>query len=151
MVEADRTGDHDDPFDLNRFVTAQAGSYGHALAELRNGRKTTHWMWFVFPQIDGLGHSATSKYYAIRSREEARRYLDHPALGPRLAECAEAILGVRGRTASAIFGYPDDVKLRSSMTLFAAVAGPRSVFVRVLERYFGGQGDPRTLQLLQRG
>ena len=145
--EARGTGD---PFDLERFLSAQRPVYGTALAELRAGRKRTHWMWFVFPQVLGLGHSATSTHYAIRSLEEARRYLDHPVLGARLVECAEAILGVEGRSASEIFGYPDDLRLRSSMTLFAEAAGPDSVFVRVLEKYHGGRRDPRTLEILRR-
>lgn len=140
----------DDPFDLERFVAAQRSHYVTALAELRAGRKRTHWMWFVFPQMLGLGRSSTSTHYAIRSLEEARRYLAHPALGPRLAECAEALLAVEGRSASDIFGYPDDLKLRSSMTLFAEAAGPGSVFERVLRKYCGGRADARTLELLRR-
>ncbi len=120
------------------------------LAELRAGRKRTHWMWFVFPQMLGLGHSATSVHYAIGSLEEARRYLDHPVLGARLVECAETILSVEGRSASDIFGWPDDLKLCSSMTLFAEAAGPDSVFERVLGKYFGGRRDARTLELLRR-
>ena len=140
-----------DPFDLKRFLTAQQEAYGHVLAELRDGRKRTHWMWFVFPQIEGLGFSATSRYYAIKSREEARAYLDHPVLGPRLVECAETILAVEGRPASEILGYPDDLKLKSCMTLFAELAGPQSVFVRVLDKYCGGERDARTLQILGRG
>jgi uncharacterized protein (DUF1810 family) len=143
--------DRDDPFDLNRFVSAQRDVYVQALAELRDGRKRSHWMWFVFPQLEGLGYSATSQYYSIKSRDEARHYLDHPVLGARLVEAAEAVLAVEGRSASQIFGFPDDLKLNSSMTLFANVAGPQSVFVRVLEKYYGGQRDSKTLSLLQRG
>jgi uncharacterized protein (DUF1810 family) len=139
-----------DPFDLARFVGAQDPVYATVLAELRAGRKRTHWMWFVFPQIEGLGYSATSRHYSIKSTEEARHYLEHPILGKRLVECAQAILAVEGRCASEIFGYPDDLKLRSSMTLFAEVAGPDSTFARVLQRYFGGEPDRRTLELLQR-
>jgi uncharacterized protein (DUF1810 family) len=138
------------PFALDRFVSAQASVYSQALAEIRRGQKRTHWIWFIFPQIAGLGHSSTSMHYAIESLEEARAYLKHPLLGPRLIECAEAVLAVEGRTASEIFPYPDDLKLRSSMTLFAAVAGPESVFVRVLEKYFQGKHDERTLQLSKR-
>ena len=145
--EARGTGD---PFDLERFVSAQRPVYGTVLAELRAGRKRTHWMWFVFPQVLGLGHSATSTHYAIRSLEEARRYLDHPVLGARLVECVEAILAVEGRSASHIFGYPDDLKLGSSMTLFAEAAGPDSVFARVLGKYFDGRRDSQTLELLRR-
>jgi uncharacterized protein (DUF1810 family) len=137
-----------DPFDLERFTDAQAGVYEHALAELGSGRKRTHWMWFIFPQIAGLGHSGMSKHYAVKSIEEAREYLAHPVLGPRLAECAEAVLAVEGRTVSEIFGYPDDLKLRSSMTLFARAAERGSVFARVLEKYFQGE-DARTVQLLE--
>ncbi len=133
---------------LDRFLDAQEGIYPQALAELRAGRKRTHWMWFVFPQIAGLGHSSTAVYYAIADLAEARAYLAHPLLGARLAECAGALLGVRGRTAHEILGSPDDLKLRSSMTLFAQVAGPDLVFRRVLERYYGGEADARTLDLL---
>ena len=137
-------------FDLERFLDAQSSVYEQALAELRAGQKRSHWMWFVFPQIEGLGHSSTSTRYAIRSLEEARAYLKHPLLGSRLRECAEAVYSVEGRTASDIFGFPDDLKLRSCMTLFAAVAEPESVFLRVLEKYFQGKQDERTLQLLKR-
>jgi uncharacterized protein (DUF1810 family) len=138
------------PFGLERFVSAQESIYGQALAELRGGRKRTHWMWFIFPQIEGLGHSATSIHYSVKSLEEARAYLQHPVLGPRLRECAEALCALEGRTASDIFGFPDDLKLRSSMTLFAAVAETGSVFARVLDKYFQGRHDDRTLQLLKR-
>ena len=138
-----------DPFDLGRFLDAQRPTYDAALAEIRRGRKHTHWMWFVFPQLAGLGHSSTSRRYAIHGLEEARHYLAHPMLGPRLGECAEALLEIHGLTASEIFGAPDDLKLRSSMTLFAAAAGPGSAFDRVLERYFGGEPDQRTLELLR--
>ncbi len=134
---------------LERFVRAQEGVYEAALAELRAGCKRTHWMWFVFPQVAGLGLSATAAHYAIADLAEARAYLEHPLLGPRLEECAEAVLGVSGRTAHQILGSPDDLKLRSSMTLFALVAPPGSVFRRVLEKYYGGKPDPRTLELLQ--
>jgi uncharacterized protein (DUF1810 family) len=139
-----------DPFDLGRFISAQEGIHESALSELRRGRKRTHWMWFIFPQIDGLAHSTTSKHYAIKSIEEARQYLNHPVLGARLLECAETVLAVEGRSVSEIFGYPDDLKLKSSMTLFAYVADPRSVFVRVLEKYFRGGQDVRTLDLLEK-
>jgi len=139
-----------DPFDLERFVSAQRPVYATALAEVRSGSKRTHWMWFVFPQVLGLGSSSTSSHYAIRSREEARAYLDHLVLGPRLRECAEAMLALRGRTASAVFGYPDVLKLKSSMTLFAEVDGPGSVFERVLETYYDGRRCERTLAMLRR-
>ena len=150
MRKTDETIDRDDPFDLSRFTMAQQGIYDSVLAELRSGRKRTHWMWFIFPQIAGLGHSPTSQHYAIKSSEEARQYLKHPVLGTRLLECAEAVLAVEGRSVSDIFGYPDDMKLMSSMTLFAAVEdNPDSVFIQVLEKYFQGKQDHRTLQLLE--
>jgi uncharacterized protein (DUF1810 family) len=133
--------------DLSRFVSAQAAVYPEALAELKEGRKRTHWMWFVFPQIAGLGVSPTARRYAIRSLDEARAYLAHPVLGPRLEECARAVLGVDGKTAEDIFGYPDDLKLRSSMTLFARAANDPGVFQAVLDRYYDGP-DPKTLDLL---
>jgi uncharacterized protein (DUF1810 family) len=137
------------PYDLDRFVRAQSSVYDQALAELQRGQKRTHWMWFIFPQIEGLGHSSTSVHYAIKSLEEARAYLQHPLLGPRLIECAEAVLAVEDRSVSDIFGYPDDLKLGSSMTLFALAAGPQSVFARVLEKCFQGKRDERTIQLLK--
>ncbi|WIM99233.1 DUF1810 domain-containing protein [Actinoplanes oblitus] len=136
--------------DLERFVRAQDGVYERALAELAAGSKRSHWMWFVFPQLAGLGSSPTARVYAIRDLAEARAYLAHPVLGPRLTECAATLLAVRGRTASQIFGYPDDLKLRSSMTLFAEAASDPAVFREVLERYYDG-ADPRTRQLLGLG
>jgi len=151
MMSSDDSIGGNDPFDLARFTTAQEKIYGAVLAELRSGQKRSHWMWFIFPQIDGLGFSPTAKRYAIKSIEEAGAYLDHPVLGARLVECAEAVLAVEGRTVSAIFGYPDDMKLKSSMTLFAWVTeDPRSVFVRVLEKYFRGEQDGATLRLVER-
>lgn len=137
-----------DPYDLDRFLQAQQGDYEQALGEIRNGRKRSHWMWYVFPQYAGLGFSATSRRYAIRSQAEAEAYLRHPVLGVRLAECAEAALGIRERSAAEVFGSPDDMKLRSSATLFAAVSPPGSLFQRLLETYFAGEPDQRTLQLL---
>jgi uncharacterized protein (DUF1810 family) len=139
-----------DPHDLARFVEAQEGVYPHALAELRAGRKRSHWMWFVFPQLDGLGSSPMARRYAIKSRAEAEAYLRHPALGPRLLECAAALLGVEGKTAHEIFGSPDDWKLRSCATLFAQVSPAGSPFERVLDAYFAGRPDERTLELLAR-
>ncbi len=151
MTGKDDTMGGKDQFGLNRFTRAQEGVYGTVLSELRSGRKRSHWIWFIFPQIDGLGHSSTSEYYAIKSIEEARQYLRHPVLGARLEECAKAVLAVEGRSASEIFGYPDDMKLRSSMTLFALAAEePDSVFTAVLDKYFQGKQDERTLQLLER-
>ncbi|MDY3560147.1 DUF1810 domain-containing protein [Gemmata sp. JC673] len=142
-----------DPHDLNRFVTAQQGSggmagYATALAEVRAGAKVTHWMWYVFPQFAGLGFSAMSQRYAIKSRAEAEAYLAHPVLGPRLVECAGAALGVEGKSAFDIFGDPDDAKLKSCATLFAHVSPDGSVFHQLLERFFGGKRDEKTLRLL---
>jgi uncharacterized protein (DUF1810 family) len=150
MSGAGNSPEHNDPFDLSRFIKAQDGVYDRALGELKRGRKSSHWMWFVFPQIDGLGFSSTTKYYSIKSLQEAREYLDHPILGQRLRECAETILALEGLSASAVFGYPDDLKLKSSMTLFAQVAGPKSVFEQLIQKYFQGSRDERTLQLLER-
>jgi uncharacterized protein (DUF1810 family) len=138
----------DDPFDLNRFVTAQQRDYEHALAEIKSGRKRTHWMWYIFPQIDGLGSSSTAKHYSIKSLDEANAYLDHPVLGPRLRECAMAVVGLDDLSATEIFGTPDDLKLRSSATLFAHVSPPDSVFAHVLKKYYGNEPDDRTLHLL---
>ena len=128
-----------DLYDLGRFVRAQEDDYEQALAEIRGGRKRTHWMWYIFPQFDGLAFSSTSKHYAIKSVEEAKAYLDHPILGPRLLECAEAVLRVEGRSATEIFGSPDDLKLRSCATLFACVSPPGSVFDRLLEKVLSGR------------
>ncbi len=140
-----------DRYDLERFLTAQEGVCQAALAELRGGRKRTHWMWFVFPQFEGLGASAMSRRFAVKSLEEARAYLDHPVLGARLRECAGALLGLAGRSASDIFGYPDDLKLHSSMTLFDLVAPPGSVFSQVLQKFFGGVRDDVTVRIATRG
>jgi uncharacterized protein (DUF1810 family) len=139
-----------DPFDLARFVTAQKPIYDRALAEVRAGDKRTHWMWFIFPQIDGLGSSPSpnTKFYAIKSIEEARQYLAHRVLGPRLLECTEAVLAVEGRSAHDIFHSPDDKKLQRSMTLFETVAGAVSVFSRVLDKYYEGKRSRRTLDIL---
>jgi uncharacterized protein (DUF1810 family) len=134
--------------DLERFVTAQAPVYGQVLAELRAGRKRSHWMWFVFPQLAGLGHSPTARYFAIGSREEALAYLAHPLLGARLEECTEALLAVPERAISEILGFPDDLKFRSSMTLFSVLAGPGSVFEQALGRFYDGAPDAGTLELL---
>ena len=147
MIRGDSVSDRD-PYDLNRFISTQEWVFDRALSELRGGMKRTHWMWYIFPQIDGLGYSPTARLYAIKSLEEARQYLSHPILGARLKECAEAVLSVQGRSASDIFGYPDDMKLQSSMTLFELVAGPRSVFERVLEKYYQGKKDAGTLQIV---
>ncbi|MBL9175408.1 MAG: DUF1810 domain-containing protein [Verrucomicrobiales bacterium] len=138
------------PHLLSRFVSAQATTYETALGELRRGRKETHWMWFIFPQIAGLGSSEMAQRYALRSRDEAAAYLAHPILGPRLEECAQALLEVPGKSALEILGSPDDLKLRSCATLFREVAGPQSRFGALLDRFFSGQPDPRTLALLSR-
>jgi uncharacterized protein (DUF1810 family) len=150
MTEMSNTAGRDDPFNLTRFTSAQHGVYGRALAELKNGEKRSHWMWFIFPQIDGLGCSTTTKHYAIKSMEEARQYLNHPVLGPRLVECTEAVLAIEGRTASEIFAPPDDMKLRSSMTLFASAADAPGAFGRALDKYFEGAPDTKTLQILEK-
>jgi uncharacterized protein (DUF1810 family) len=134
--------------DLGRFVSAQHEVYEQALAELRAGSKRSHWMWFVFPQIAGLGRTATAQRYAVADLAEARAYLAHPVLGPRLTECARALLEVPDRTATQILGTPDDLKLRSSMTLFAHAADDPAVFRAVLDRFYGGEDDPLTLQRL---
>ena len=140
----------DDPYDLARFIEAQRGEYEQALAEIRSGRKRSHWMWYVFPQFTGLGSSPTSAHYAIKSREEAKQYLAHPVLGRRLVECAEAVLQIRDRSAHEIFGSPDDLKLRSSATLFASVSPEGSVFHRIIDKYFDGKRDVRTTELMSR-
>ena len=150
MTTSDDVRSAGDPFGLGRFVDAQEGDYERALAELRSGRKRTHWMWYIFPQLDGLAFSATSKRYAIKSVEEAHAYLAHPVLGPRLRQCAEALLRIEGHSATTIFGSPDDLKLRSCATLFACVSPPGSVFERVLDAYYRGERDGKTLQLLGR-
>jgi uncharacterized protein (DUF1810 family) len=138
------------PYDLERFVDAQEHVYASVLGELRNGRKTGHWIWFIFPQIAGLGRSATSQEFAIATLGEARDYLDHPVLGARLRECAELVLAVEGRTADQIFGPLDAMKVRSCMTLFHRAAPDESLFRRVLDRYYGGVADGATDGLLER-
>jgi uncharacterized protein (DUF1810 family) len=135
------------PFDLDRFVTAQTDTYETALNEVRRGQKRSHWMWFIFPQIDGLGHSATARHYAISSLAEARAYLAHPMLGVRLRTCVGALQDLVGTSAEAVFGAVDAMKLRSSLTLFAR-AGEERLFYAALERWFEGQEDPATLELL---
>jgi uncharacterized protein (DUF1810 family) len=137
-----------DAFDLERFVTAQARNWTDAQAELRQGRKASHWMWYVFPQIAGLGHSAMAQTYAIGTLDEARAYLAHPVLGPRLREATAAALAAQARSAREIFGTPDDLKFRSSLTLFAEAAPEETLFRDALDRYFAGEPDPRTLEQL---
>ncbi|MBZ0161642.1 MAG: DUF1810 domain-containing protein [Notoacmeibacter sp.] len=132
--------------DLSRFVAAQDRVWTNVIAELAAGRKRTHWMWFVFPQIEGLGHSAMAERYAIASLDEALAYLAHPVLGPRLADCVDLLLAVEGRSANEVMGSPDDFKLRSSMTLFARAAGDPAPFRAVLDKWYGGAEDPLTLE-----
>ena len=148
MANVDKSEDDDDRYKLSRFVEAQEPVYELALAEIRRGRKQSHWMWYIFPQFDGLGFSSTSKRYSIKNVEEAAAYLGHPVLGPRLMECAEAVLRVEGRSALQIFGSPDDVKLKSCATLFACVSPVGSVFDRLLGKYFQGERDGKTLRLI---
>src|ERR1700755_777565 len=139
----------EDRFNLQRFVEAQSGVMERVCTELRAGQKRSHWMWFVFPQIRGLGSSEVGMQYAISEREEARAYLDHVVLGPRLQECAGIVVGLDGRTIEEIFGYPDDLKFHSSMTLFAEAANPSEwVFEKALMKYFGGKADGATLARL---
>ena len=147
-----------DQYGLQRFVDAQAPVYERVLAELRGGSKRSHWIWFIFPQLTGLGHSDMARRYAISSREEAKAYLAHPVLGPRLRECATLVNAVQGKSIEEIFGYPDYMKFRSSMTLFArtTVGDPSNrnwpfgdvVFEAALKKYFGGESDPLTIALL---
>lgn len=137
-----------DPHDLQRFVTAQNPVYESVCAELRAGKKRSHWMWFIFPQIQGLGSSPMAVHYAIASLDEARAYLAHPVLGPRLRECSALVLAVEGRSIAEIFGYPDDMKFRSSMTLFARAATDNQVFVDCLRKYFNGEEDDATIARL---
>jgi uncharacterized protein (DUF1810 family) len=134
--------------DLKCFLDAQANDFERALAEIKRGRKQSHWMWYIFPQIAGLGFSSTSKLYAIKDRSEAESYLAHPVLGKRLVEISNALLEIEGKTASQIFGSPDDLKLKSSMTLFGALDDTNPVFRKVLDKYFSGAKDGRTLELI---
>lgn len=134
--------------DLKRFLEAQENDFATALAEIRKGRKQSHWMWYIFPQIAGLGFSQTSKFYAIKDRGEAESYLAHPVLGKRLVKISNALLEVEGKTANQIFGSPDDVKLKSSMTLFGALNDTNAVFRKVLDKYFDGAKDQKTLELI---
>lgn len=139
-----------DPYNLARFLEAQDNAYASALWELQSGQKRSHWMWFIFPQIQGLGFSPTAQYYAIKGTDEARAYLAHPVLGPRLTECTAAVNAVVGKTLSQIFGYPDHLKFRSSMTLFELAAGEDSEFARALDKYCGSERDDATLALADR-
>lgn len=141
----------DDPFDLARFVSAQAPVIEAVRDELRAGRKRSHWMWFVFPQLKGLGLSGTAQHYGIASLEEARAYLAHPVLGPRLRECCALMLAVPGKSAHDILGSPDDLKFRSCLTLFGLAAPEEPLFRNGLERFYGGEGDPRTRRMCGAG
>ena len=138
-----------DPHNLQRFITAQTGAYDWALAELEQGLKESHWMWFIFPQVAGLGRSPMAEAYAIRSRDEAVAYLNHPVLGARLRQSCETLLKHRGKKAQDILGFPDDLKLRSSMTLFAMISPADSVFHKVLNVFFSGELDEKTLAFLE--
>ena len=137
-----------DPYNLQRFVKAQDAVFDEVRAELREGQKASHWMWFVFPQLKGLGHSGMAERFGIASREEAEAYLAHPILGPRLRECTQLVNSVEGRSVEDIFGYPDNLKFRSSMTLFSCAAEDNEVFLAALQKYFGGEPDPLTLARL---
>jgi uncharacterized protein (DUF1810 family) len=137
-----------DPHNLQRFVEAQNGVYSQVCSELRQGRKRSHWMWFIFPQLRGLGHSHTAEFFAISSKEAAAAYLNHSILGPRLRECSRLVTRVDGRSLEEIFGYPDHLKFKSSMTLFAQVVGDNQVFLDALQKYCGGELDRSTLERL---
>jgi uncharacterized protein (DUF1810 family) len=139
-----------DPFNLQRFVDAQHGLYAQARMELAAGRKTSHWMWFIFPQIKGLGHSAMAEKYAIESLAEARAYLDHSVLGPRLRDCTQLVTSLNGLSIEDIFGYPDHLKFHSSMTLFAHVAPANQIFMKALIKYWQGEFDDQTIEELKR-
>ena len=138
----------DDPYDLNRFLSAQAPMFQQVVAELQAGEKRSHWIWFIFPQLKGLGQSSTSEFYGIGTLEEARAYARHPVLGPRLEQCTRLVNLVEKRPIEQILGYPDDLKFRSSMTLFARAAPENAVFNDALKKYFNGEPDRRTLELL---
>lgn len=134
---------------LKKFLTAQESDYSVALAEIKSGRKRSHWMWYIFPQIEGLGYSETSKYYALSNLQEALQYLQHPILGKRLVEISSTLLNLPTSNATEVFGTPDDLKLRSSMTLFAEVPDTSPVFQKILEKYFKGKKDPRTIEKIK--
>ncbi len=133
---------------LDKYVSAQARDYDDALREIRGGRKRSHWIWYIFPQLDGLGYSPTAQYYGIRDLEQAKDYMAHPVLGPRLVEISEALLALPSSDPGAVMGYPDDLKLCSSMTLFELAAPDQPVFGKVLDKFYGGRRDPLTLRLL---
>jgi len=139
----------EDPFDLARFLNAQAGVYPQVLAELQAGQKRSHWIWFIFPQMKGLGSSSHAQFYGIGSLDEAAAYWRHPVLGPRLEECTRLVIQVEKRSIQQILGHPDDLKFRSSMTLYSRAASEAAVFTEALDKYFAGQPDPLTLELLR--
>lgn len=134
---------------INRFIRAQENIYPQVVNELQNGKKTSHWMWFIFPQIEGLGFSSTSKYYSIKTIAEAKEYVMHPVLGKRLLECSTILLKIEGKSAESIFGYPDNLKLQSSMTLFSFTSPESTVFLNVLNKYFKNKKDQKTLDILK--
>lgn len=141
----------DDPYNLQRFVDAQAPVYARVRTELRQGQKQSHWVWFIFPQIAGLGSSPMARKFAVSSRAEAQAYLGHPLLGPRLRECVRLVTQIKGRAIDEILGYPDDLKFRSSMTLFASTTADNKDFVDALEKFYGGEMDSATLKRLHDG
>ena len=134
---------------INRFIRAQENIYPQVVNELQNGKKTSHWMWFIFPQIEGLGFSSTSKYYSIKTIAEAKEYVMHPVLGKRLLECSTILLKIEGKSAESIFGYPDNLKLQSSMTLFSFTSPESTVFLNVLNKYFKNKKDQKMLDILK--
>ena len=145
------TDHNSDKYELNRFVAAQALHYSVALQELRQGKKESHWMWFIFPQVAGIGYSEISRHFAINSTSEASAYLMHPLLGQRLVECCEAVLAIESRTAHEIFGSPDDMKLHACATLFSYVSPTGNIFDRIIVKYFGGKKHMKTISLIESG
>ena len=143
-----KEADQSDRYNLQRFVDAQNPIFDQVRSELRSGRKRSHWMWYIFPQIQGLGYSALSKWFAISSREEAQAYLNHPVLGPRLRKCTQLVIDAQGRSIEQILGSPDDIKFKSSMTLFANATTDNQIFKIALQKYFAGEADPSTLARL---
>ena len=137
-----------DRYDLNRFLSAQFSSYDCVLTELKQGKKMSHWMWYIFPQIEGLGHSSTARLFSIKSKNEAKAYLAHPILGERLKNCTQLVNDIEGHTVNEIFGHPDDLKFHSSMTLFACIEGNSRIFEWALSKYYGGKPDELTLEIL---
>jgi uncharacterized protein (DUF1810 family) len=148
-VDKSPSSDGADPFDLRRFVDAQDRVYDTVLAELRSGAKRSHWIWFVFPQLRGLGHSTTAQHYGISSIDEARAYLAHPVLGPRLRECTRLVAAIDGRSVDQIFGWPDNLKVRSSVTLFSHATDDSADFRAVLDKFYASEEDPATVELLR--